>query len=360
MSKSVIGWIVPLVIWLGFTLAGLLINGLVLKQLKRWASKSTWQLDNLFLNSLGNAVVVWMCALGAYIATFNLPVTLTARVSKSISDTLFVITALSVTLVLSRLAVGLFGFYAVRFPGVLPSTSIFGNLVRMIVMALGILIVLQSVGISITPILTALGVGGLAVALALQDTLSNLFSGFQIIVSRQFQPGDYIKLGTGEEGYVRDIAWRNTTIETLGAFTVVVPNSKLATAIVTNYHQPATEMALIIPASVAYDSDPEHVERVTIEVAHAILQEVEGGVSDFQPLVRFHTFGDSAILFNVILRIREFTNQYPVRHEFIKRLLVRYREEGIEIPFPQRVLHLETAREGMRIRTMTTCEPAEG
>lgn len=245
------------------------------------------------------------------------------------------------TLILARMAARFVRFYAEKGKGILPPTSIFTNLTRLAVLALGGLIILQSLGVSITPILTALGVGGLAVALALQETLSNLFSGLHILLSRQVRPGDYVKLDSGEEGYVTDISWRNTTIRQLPGNMVIVPNAKLAGAIVTNYYQPDKEMAVLVQVGVGYDSDLPKVERVTIEVAREVLQKTEGGVENFEPFIRYHTFADFSINFTVILRVKEFVNQYLVKHEFVKRLHARYQKEGIEIPFPIRTVHMK-------------------
>ncbi len=223
-------------------------------------------------------------------------------------------------------------------------STLFTNLTRLLVFLIGTLIILQSLNISITPILTALGVGGLAVALALQDTLSNLFSGLQVIASKQVRRGDYVKLESGEEGYVTDITWRNTAIRALPNNMVIVPNSKLASTLVTNYYQPEKEMSVLVQVGVSYQSDLKKVEQVTIDVVKEVLREVKGGVPEFEPFIRYHTFADSSINFTVILRAREFTDQFLVEHEFIKRLHARYQHEGIEIPFPIRTIHLKQER----------------
>ena len=180
--------------------------------------------------------------------------------------------------------------------------------------------VLNSLGISITPIITALGVGGLAVALALQDTLANLFAGIHILATRKIRPGDYVKLASGEEGYVVDVTWRQTTIRQLPYNIITVPNSQIASTSTTNYNLPHKELSVYVQVGVAYDSDLEHVERVTLEVAKEVMNEVEGGVTGFEPLVRYHTFGDSSINFTLIMRGKVFVNQYLLKHEFIKRL----------------------------------------
>jgi small-conductance mechanosensitive channel len=224
--------------------------------------------------------------------------------------------------------------------GVAGSATIFVNITRIAVVAIGILVLLQTLGVSVAPLLTALGVGGLAVALALQDTLANLFAGVHILASKTVQPGDYIRLSSGEEGYVVDINWRNTGVRQLPNNLVIIPNSKLAGTIMTNYHQPEQRMTILVQVAVGYGSDLEHVERVTTEVAEKVMAEVAGGVPDHEPAIRFHTFGESSVGFSVILGALEFSDQYLIKHEFIKRLHQRYLAEAIELPFPMRSVML--------------------
>ncbi|GAC1404694.1 MAG: hypothetical protein NVSMB64_08340 [Candidatus Velthaea sp.] len=127
---------------------------------------------------------------------------------------------------------------SVRVPRHFPSTSsLVVSALRISIVLVGTLIVLSSLGIAITPVLTALGVGGIAVALALRDTLANLFAGFQLLASRQVAPGDFVRFDGGE-GYVADITWRNTSITDLAGARVIVPNEKLAGSIVTNATRP--------------------------------------------------------------------------------------------------------------------------
>ncbi len=213
-------------------------------------------------------------------------------------------------------------------------SSLFPNVVKIVIILLGGLLILNHLGISITPILTTLGIGGLAVALALQDTLSNLFAGMYIALDNQIKVGDYIKLDSGEEGYVEDIGWRVTKIRQLPNNMVLIPNSKLAQAKIVNYELPSRDLAVLVQVGVHYNSDLEKVERVTCEVAKEVMQTVPGGVPEFDPFIRYHTFGDFSINFTVILRAKTFVDRYLVTHEFIKRLHKRYNEEGIVIPFP--------------------------
>jgi small-conductance mechanosensitive channel len=224
--------------------------------------------------------------------------------------------------------------YALRTSGVVQASSIFITIGRLVIYIIGFLILLQMLGISITPILTALGVGGLAVALALQDTLANLFAGVHLLASRKIRIGDYVKLDSGEEGYVTDINWRNTSIRQIPNNMIIVPNARMASAIVTNFYRPQNEMSLLIDVGVDYASDLDRVEAVTKEVIVDVMRTVPGGVVDFEPVVRFNKFGDWAINFTAVLRAQEYADQYLIKHEFVKRLRARFEKEGIVIPFP--------------------------
>ncbi|GFE60700.1 mechanosensitive ion channel family protein [Geobacter sp. AOG2] len=316
---------------------GLIMEKFVLHRLEALTRRTAWEGDEIIITSL-RGLTFYACFLaGSYGVSQFLH--LNGRIRDISGKLLLVLFLLLITVFLMRLAAGFVSHYAKK--AVLPATSIFINLAKAIAFSMGALIILQSLGISITPILTALGVGGLAVALALQDTLSNIFSGLHIIATRQIRQGDYIRLDGGEEGYVTDITWRNTVVQTLPNNMVLVPNSKLAGAIVTNYHLPDTEMGLLVQVGVSYDSNLEEVERVTIEVAREALQDVQGGIHAFEPFIRYHTFADFSINFTVILRCVEYVDQYLLKHEFIKKLHRRYRDEGIEIPFPIRTVHIK-------------------
>lgn len=250
---------------------------------------------------------------------------------------------LSVTLMVARLASGYLKQKFGKTSGAFASTSILATTIDLTVYTIGVLFLLESFGVAISPLLTALGVGGLAVALALQDTLANLFSGINILVAKQIKIGDFVKLSTGEEGHVVDMNWRNTTVKTPTENMVVIPNQKFASSIITNYAQPFAECSISIPIGVSYGSDLNHVERFTVDIAKEILQDTEGGVTSFEPCVRYVNFAESSINFNVILRVKTVTDQHLIRHEFIKRIHTRYQEEGIIIPHLNRTANLEQA-----------------
>jgi len=332
-------WIIPAVFIIGGLLLGIILEKLVMKKITKISLRTKWEGDDIVVQAMRGMLILWF-----FIGSIYGALEYTAIKSDMlhvIHKGLLILVILSVTIALSRVCVGFINVYSRKVGGVFLSTSMFANLSKALVFVIGFLIILQTLGLSITPILTALGVGGLAVALALKDTLSNLFSGIHIIASKQVSPGDYVKLSSGEEGHIVDITWRFTTIKSLPNNMIIVPNSNLASAIVTNYNMKDEVMSFPVQVGVSYDSDLEKVEKVTIEVAEEIMKIVPGGVPEFSPLVRYHTLGDSSIDFNVILRVRNYTDQFPVKHAFIKKLISRYREEGINIPFPVRTVYMK-------------------
>lgn len=327
----------PLAFVAGSLILGLLGKRFILKKIEKFTRRTSWRGDDILVAALERWIVWWFLFAGAYLATLSIPVE--ANLLKLSHHIILVLVLLSLTVFVSNLSVNFINLHSENLKGSFPRTTIFANLTRIFVFLIGILIIFNTLGISITPILTGLGIGGLAVALALQETLSNFFSGLQLIASRQIRPGDYISLESGEEGFIVDINWRNTTVRELSNNLDIIPNSKISKTIVRNYFLPEKVSSVLVQVGVAYDSDLEKVERITIEVAREVMREVPGGVRDFEPFIRFHTFGDSSIQFTVILRGKEFVDQYIIKHEFIKRLHKRYQAEGISIPFPMRTVH---------------------
>jgi small-conductance mechanosensitive channel len=333
----------PYLVVLGSALVGVIaayiVRRLVFPQLRRAASHTTMTADDRAIDALERPVLLWGALLGAHVAIGGLRNAVAA--AHGLQLTLIILLIASVTWTLGRITGDLVGSRTAGSE--MPSANLIPNLARTLVVLIGALVLAQALDIQITPILGALGVGGLAVGLALQDTLANLFAGIQILISKPVRVGDFVRLSSGEEGFVTDITWRYTTVRQLGNNFTIVPNSKLSTAVTSNFSLPEPEQSVLLQVGVSYDSDLEQVERVTIEVAREIQQRVDGAVRTHEPFTRYHTFGDSSINFSVILRGTEYTSQYLIKHEFIKALHARYKQEGIEIPFPIRTVYMKQA-----------------
>jgi small-conductance mechanosensitive channel len=160
-----------------------------------------------------------------------------------------------------------------------------------------------------------------------------------LTASSRVRPGDFVRLPSGEKGTVVDIEWDVTMIRKLENSLVIVPNSDMAGAQIINYSQPEPNFELAVVVGVSYDSDLEEVERVTIEVAEAVVRDVPGGVSAPSPYIRYREFRGSDIKFEVFMHTQDFVGRNRVKHEFIKRLHRRYEKEGIVMPFPTVELH---------------------
>jgi small-conductance mechanosensitive channel len=330
----------PIVIFILTMAAGWLVRWLILKALRGWAARSQIHAGRVMAEVLAGPTTVWVVILAAHIAiqSSSLP----AKYADLGAQVLYFFWMVSVTFMAARLAGNLVRRYGDQVPGALPVTTLSQNLAQIGVLILGAVIVLDHYNYSIKTILTALGIGGLAVALALQDTLSNLFAGFYVAVARQIRLGDYIKLNTGEEGYVSDIGWRSTTIRSLNSNMIIVPNSKLAQAIVTNYYLPEKRMSASFQVAVNYRSDADQVERVLLEIAQQGTADIPDLLKDPAPSVAFDPgFGESSLGFTVSFTVAEFACQFGVRNELKKRIFRRFRQDGIRVSLPTRVVHVE-------------------
>jgi small-conductance mechanosensitive channel len=331
--------IVPLAIFAATFLVTWVVRRIVLRAMRMWNERSGSRAGQIFYDSLRGPTRIWVLILAVHMGVqwSDAP----ARLASNSANLLLVLWIVSLTMMSARFAGNLVHYYGDQVPGALPVTTLSQNLAQIAVMILGGLILLNHFNVAITPILTALGVGGLAVALALQDTLSNLFGGFYVAVARQVRPGDYIKLNTGEEGYVTDIGWRSTTLRALAHNLVIVPNAKLAQAIVTNFSLPEKRCGTSITVTVGYECDPEAMEAMLLEVVQQAAAEVPGMLADPAPGVGFDPgFVDSGYSFTVGFQVAEFADQPRVRNEVRKRVARRLRAENIGIPYPMRTVVL--------------------
>jgi len=341
MSETILKQsLIPLAVFVGVTALAWVVRHLLFRLLHRWARRAGTTLDDQLIAALRRPSLFWCLSIGLYFAlgTSALPA---ASVTYSFKA-LLVLVILSVTFVLANVSSQLVTASLRRAGIAIPVSGLSHVIIKGTVLTIGFVILLGTLGISIAPLITALGVGGLAVALALQDTLSNLFAGLHLLMERSIRVGDFIKLESGQEGRVIDIGWRTTRVQMQPNNVVVIPNNKLAQSVVTNYSLPEPRMAMSLPVGVGYQSDPERVERVLVEEASTGARDIPGLLSDPPPVVRLIPgFGESALEFTLVCPVRSFEDQALVQHELRKRILRRLRREGIEVPFPTRTVHLK-------------------
>ncbi len=321
---------------------GYLFEKFVIAAIKRATKSTATEIDDIIVRAVHPALVFAIFVGAVWIGIRYLGTGLPPDVvvwTRNISLAIVVILA---ALVGSRLVHGLLQFRARKRPEWRSAANLGGRILSTIIYVLAFLTILDFYGVSITPILTSLGIAGIAVALALQDTLSNFFAGIWMQTGRAMRPGHFVRVEDSRvEGYVVEVGWRTTKIRTLPNNIVIIPNAKLSQSVVTDYHLPETRMALLISVSVGYEADPAHVEKVLVEETLAAAETTPGLLREPAPFVRFIPgFGDYSLQFTLICQVREFVDQYLAQHEIRKRILARFAKEGIRIPYPIREQHV--------------------
>ena len=324
------------VAWVGLSL---LVSRFFQTYIRRWAEKTETRMGKLLVETLHGPILIFLLLIGGRVVLAAIE--LTPKVERFATVGVALATAFVLIYASVKLYHGLLLEYGQRYEPIKPSLGILNLLGKALIILIGLLITLDSLSISISPLLTTLGIGGLAVALAFKDTLANFFAGLYILADEPVREGDYIKLEGGPEGYVVEVGWRSTRIRTLPNNIVVIPNSKVSESIITNYFLPERRMSLLLNVSVSYQSDSRKVEEILLQEAKQAASEVEGLLAEPAPMVRFIPgFGESALNFTLICQVREFVDQYFVQHELRHRILARFKKEGIQIPFPQRTVYL--------------------
>lgn len=333
---------IPIIILVIAFFIGVALNSMLNNKIDRHMKTEEGTIKYIFFNALKGVPISFCVVVGLYwiVNTSELP----TGVVTFFSYILFTSIIFTITRVVERT---LSGFIRLKFSSSSDSSqsTLLDTIFKLAVYASGLLVVLNYYGISIAPIITAMGVGGMAIAFGIRETLENIFSGLQIIISKQIRVGDYIKLSTGDEGKVTDINWRFISIMPANEGSVVViPNKVIAGAVSTNYSMPRDDIVVVVPIGVGYESDLEKVERVTIEVARELMMKIDEYEPQFDskgvdrnplaPVVRYQKFNDSSIDFNAVMHVTKFTSQYLLKHEFIKKIKVRFSAEGINIPYP--------------------------
>lgn len=284
----------------------------------------------ILIDALDAGILFWATALGVHIA---LAVSaLPDNVRRLLDQTLLILVCVSVTIVAARFT-GSAVLRLSRGPGQqIASGSLFASVSQALIVVLGALFTLSALGIEVTPLLTALGLGGLAVALALQPPLANLFSGIQLVASRQIRPGDYIALPSGQEGFVEDINWRSISIRESTNSLVVVPNTVLAQEVFTNYHLPEPRVAARVPLRVAYGSDLGFVERLALEAVAKVGEDIKDPGTSRDAFVRVHEFADTTVNLSVSFFVRRAIDQERARSEFLRCFYELIRRDNIGSP----------------------------
>jgi small-conductance mechanosensitive channel len=324
-----------LVTAVGFLLLGLAMEA-VLRLGRRWALSHGQPWVASILNALTWQPIFWALLLGTVS-----PLLMTIREVtgwQRNTGAIQVFSSVAFIVIAVRLINSLLKMLTMRRPSA--SVSLLNNLITGLGVVTATAITfgyIFNVPVSVLLLTVVGGITGLTVIF--QEPLRNLVSGVSLTLSSRLGPGDWVRLPSGLEGAVTDIQWDVTMVRQLANNSVVVSNSAMTEAEIINYNRPDPVLAILLPVGVSYSSDLQHVEAVTLEEAMTAMLEVNGDDAIGEPVIRYQSFAESSINFNVVLRAKRYDDQFLLRHVFIKRLHRRYNEEGIVIPFPIRTLH---------------------
>ena len=342
-----ITWIdllVSLAILAGAVLCAFLFSRLLFRLILRAARLFPGELDDHLVTAARTPVIAYIVLLGLYLA-IEVPLTLPADVDAAANRA-----AAVAAIVIGAVLINALGRSALTWlQGYLGSTPTANTgswalpLARrgllIVVAVMAVMVSLDVLGVNISPLIAGLGIGGLAVALAIQPTLSNLFAGTYVITEGVVSPGDYIDMEGGVSGYVVDVNWRSTRLRTWGNNLVVVPNSRFAETIITNYSKPDAHVNVFLTCGVAYESDLQRVEMVSRQVMEQVLDQHPGAVREYGAYFGYDAFGESNIDFWLFVQAKDRLASFEVRAELIKQLHARLTAEGITINYPVRTLH---------------------
>ncbi len=307
---------------------------------KKIARRTKIDLDNILIDKAKNPITLLIILLSVKLALEQ--IVLNEFVGYSLSKIIYTLLIVTLTyLVYVIMDLGILG----GIKNILGKTrtrvdksilSIIHNALKVIVILVSALYILDTWGIKIGLFLAGLGIAGLAVALALQPTLSNIFSGISMVLDKTIRVGDLVYIDSETKGKISKVGFRSTRIITFDNELVIIPNTKLADSKIQNVALPEPKSRVVIPFSVAYGSDIDKVKRIVLKEINSIA-EVE---KDPAPLVRFLEMAESSLKFKAYFHVGHFDKRFPSIDEANTRIYNALRKNKISIPFPQMDVHI--------------------
>ncbi len=327
-----------------FVVAAKVINIFLTRYASRIAAKTKTRLDDMLLNVVRKMLLLGFFLFGLFSALGSINAIEPHKQTLDVAFTLLF--GLYGALFAIRLGTTVLDWYGAEIVKKTKSKDeqlvpILKKVVYLVFGLIALMWILGQLGVEVTSIVATLGIGGLAIALALQPTLSNFFAGAYLMADRPIRIGDYIELDSGDTGYVEDIGMRTTKLRSWDGNLIIIPNDKVASSRIIDYESPNTQMMIKIPCGVGYGEDLEKVEKTAIDVAKKVMKATKLGVQEFDPIVRFFEFGESNINFNVLMKVNRRIDKFPLIHEYIKALKKEFDSKGIEIAWPMRKLHFD-------------------
>ncbi|MEN6394932.1 MAG: mechanosensitive ion channel domain-containing protein [Methanoregula sp.] len=330
--------------------AGLILAAaahVIIHWLKKKADATETELDNIILTAIGGPIVVVIIAISIYVALTRfevIPEYLSWIITDQVITAVFILIGAWITSVFSYNLIRTYGTAIAKKTStdlddrIIPILEI---VAKYLIWFVAFLLILAAFHIDITPFLAGAGIAGIAIALAAQDIIGNLFSGAIITMDKPFAIGDRVKIDTFF-GDVISIGPRSTRIKTLDNLIVTVPNSTVTSSVVINYAQPDAKMKVRIPFSVAYGTDMDKVNDILLAIAYETSEKTTWALANPAPSVYFLEFGESSLSGQLIIWTDNYDNSWDVQDYVNRRIARRFAEEKIEIPFRQVDIHMRT------------------
>jgi len=316
--------------------------------LHAWAKRTETDLDDILFEISGTAIPATVLLAIGYVGTEMLDPAKHAKVQGIAQRAIGIGFILLLFWAVSALVLRSLSRWAAKNPQFAPVYPPLRFVFKATAFVVAAVTVLAFLEVNVTGLAAALGVGGLAVALALKDTLENFFAGLHIMADRPVMEGDWVQVQeTGDRGVVVKIGWRSTRIRTVDNNFLVIPNLKLASGIVTNISDRDPRVHVRVQVGVEYDSDPDRVAAVLEEEARKAVGSIPGLLDDPAPRAWLHPgFGPSSLDFTLRVTVERQENAFDAQDALRRRIVHRFRAEGIGIPYPITTIRVDRPPEG--------------
>lgn len=331
-------YVVSLLILLGSALLAWLLIFIFKNYLEKFAAKTETELDDMILERVKRPFFYLILAQGLKLALFNLQ--LDNIYVTSLVNTLM---ALVFVFILSRIVDVIIDVWGHTFAAKTETKldevllPLFHKFSKVVFVIIALMWVLNIWGIDITPYLAGVGISGIVIGLALQDSLKNILGGVSLILDDSLQIGDKIRLESGEVGEVVDVGLRSTKMRTYDNELLTIPNGYLANTRVQNYTQPNPKMRVYVDFGVEYGTNPDKVKKIIL----AGLKKVEDVLDNPEPAVQFVSMGDSALNFKLYFWVKNWQDAYSKKLEATNMVYKALNKAKIGIPFPTQTVYVK-------------------
>jgi small-conductance mechanosensitive channel len=329
INQTFASWIRSAVSFAAVLFLGFLLKRILARVFGNVVSKTHFALyDEKIVAMVNSYVSFWVILLAFYIAFLSSPYYNGSAVCVGVNKLFYIIFASSVVI-----------FIASIIPELLQkltSKKVRVNIIKFIIIFIGLALIINRIGIKLMPIWAAMGMGVLPAAFVIKDILSSFYAGLNILASKQIVKGDYIKVDSDHEGTVIEISWRTTLIRSISNTVIVVPNVKLLSTTVTSFHFHSSEVTGSVDCRVAYGSNLEHVEKVAVFSAQEIINGSEDTIKTYTPIVRFIGFSDYSIIFSLFFRVKSVYSKAFVQSEILKKIYKNFNAEKIKVSSVQK------------------------